>query len=329
MLLQAIGILAMVLSPADRLEPQPLPTFDGKAWSGLTLGGITDGGIKKRFQIEKGAIRPEGLKIVTTKDSGVRVDALLDGRGEKATMRAIRVAYDSPLDLGKLGEDLREVPVSMYLRERNENWRVVAFIDRGVLAVEVDGRCNTVFLCQPVMVGTALRDFSDRTSPVTAPRDAGDGWDRIIRFNYTSSSVTLGSNKPDGLDADWRRRLGRRMENEAESIREQSLRFSSSGDGRMSISVTSDKFDKDGEANFTVSASLSADSPYGRIDKSASRSRKLGDNYDRKLIQLFNDVAYDLARDLRYAIQRMGPPPKEESRRKALDRVMDGATRKN
>jgi len=328
MLLQAIGLLALLSVPADRLSPQPLATFDGKSWSGLTLGAITDGDIKKRFQTDKGAIRPEALKLLTVKDSGVRVDALLDGRGEKATMRAIRLAYDAPLDLEKVGQDLKEVPVPMYLRERHEDWRVLAYIDRGVLAVEIDGRCDTFFLCRPDMVGTALRDFTDRASQVTAPRDPGEAWDRIIRFGFTSSSVSLGSNKPDWMDGDWRRRLGRRMENEAESVRETSLRYSSSGDGRMSIGVTSDKFDKDGEANFTVSASLSAESPYGRIDKSSSRSRKLGDSYERKLIQLFDDVVYDLARDLRYAIQRMGPPPREESRKKALDRLMDGASRK-
>lgn len=331
MFLQVIGIFAALTSTnvaAERLEPKPLTSFNGKAWAGLTLGGITDGEIKKRFQTEKGAIRPEALKILTVKDSDVRVDALLDGRGDKATMRAIRLEYDAPLDLDKLAEDLGEKPVAMYLRERHEDWRILAFVDRGVLAVDQEGQTRTFILCTPDSVGTALRDFVDRRSDVTAPRDPGEGWDRVVRFAHTSSSISLGSSKPDELNADWRRRLGRRLENEAESIREPSLRYNSSASGRLTISVTSDKFDKDGEANFTVSVAVSTDTPYGRMDKTASRSRKIGNSYDRRLLDLLEDAIYELARDVRYAVQRLGPPPREESRKKALDRLMDGATRK-
>jgi hypothetical protein len=292
------------------------------------LGETTDGDIKKRFQTEKGAVRPEALKFLTVKGSGVRVDALLDGRGDKAVMRAIRLEYDAPMNLDRIAEDLKEEPVSMYLRERHENWRVMAFIDHGVLAVDLDGRCDTFFLCPPGSVGTALRDFFDRQSDITTPRDPGEGWDRVVRFRFTSSSVSLGSSKPDALDADWRRRLGRRLENEAESIREPALRYNSSADGTLSINVTSDKFDKDGEANFTVSVALSTATPYGRLDKSSSRSRKIDRSYDRRLTDMLNDALYDLARDVRYAVQKMGPPSREESRKRALDRLMDGASRK-
>ncbi|MBC8066643.1 MAG: hypothetical protein H7Y17_17565, partial [Chlorobia bacterium] len=100
------------------------------------------------------------------------------------------------------------------------------------------------------------------------------------------------------------------------------------GDGRLTIGVTSDKFSKEGEANFTISVSVSAQTPYGSFDESASRSRKISSTYDRRLVDLFEDAMYELSRDIRNALARLGPPPKEESRRKALDRVYDGASRK-
>lgn len=312
---------------ADRLEPKPLSSFDGKSWAGLTIGNITDGGIKKQFQTEKGAVRPEGLKLVTTKDSGVRVDALLDGRGDKAVMRAIRVEYEVPLSISDLSRDLGENPIPMYTSERHEDWRVLAFVDHGVLAVDLSGRADTFILCSPSQVRTALREFGDRQSDVTTPIDPGKNWDRIVRFSDSDSTVTLGSDKPDWMDSDWRRRLGRRLENEAESVRESSLRYASSGDGRLTISVTTDRF-KSGEAEFKVSTSLRAATPYGTITQSASRSRKLGESFDRKLVDLFEDAVSDLARDVRNAVQKLGPPPRDQARKTAINRLMDGATRK-
>lgn len=323
--------LVVALTPslaAERLNPQPLATFDGKAWSGLTLGSLTDGDIKKLYQTDKGAVRPEALKLLTVKDSGVRVDALLDGRGDKAVMRAIRLEYDTPLDIETVVRDLGEDPVALYLPERNEDWRILAFVDRGILAVDLNGRFDTFFLCAPGQVGTALRDFSDRQSSVTAPVDPGRSWDRIVRFSDSDATVSLGSSRPDWMNTDWRRRLERRLENAAEAVREASLRYTSSANGRLTIRATSDRFNSSGEANFTVTVSVSAATPYGKLDKSASRSRKLGESYERKIIDLLEDAVEELSRDLQYAIQRLGPPPKEQSRRTALDRLMDGATRK-
>lgn len=314
--------------PPERLSPQPLESFDGKSWSGLTLGGLTDGEIKKLYQTDRGAIRPEALKLLTVKDSGVRVDALLDGRGDKAVMRSIRLEYDVPLEIETLVRDLGEDPIAMYLPERNEDWRVLAFVDRGLLAVDLNGRVDTVFLCTPAQLGIALRDFVDRQSRVTTPVDPGRDWDRVVRYSDVEATVSLGSSRPEWMNADWRRRLERRLENSAEAVREPSLRYTSSARGRLTIRATSDRFNSSGEANFTVSVSVKAATPYGEVEKSASRSRKLGESYERKITDLLDDAVDDLSRDVQYAVQRLGPPPKEQSRRVALDRLMDGATRK-
>lgn len=333
MLLPSILLASVILaSPTaiepERLNPQPISTFDGKVWTGLPLNGITDGEIKKKYRTEKGAVRPEALKIITTSESGVRVDALLDGRGDKAVMQAIRVGYDRSVDIEKLSEELHEKPVRLFTRERHEDWWVEAFVDHGVIALVIEGQCDTFFLTSPDRTGMALRDFGDRQSSVTDPPDPGANWDRVLRFGYTSASVTVGSSKPDELDADGRRRIGNRLKNLAESLREPSLRYSSSSSDRLSISVSSDKFDKDGEANFTVSVGISANTPYGQLDETASRSRKIRGNYDRRLADLMEDAFYDLARDVRNKVQRLGPPPRDASRKRFVDRLMDAATRR-
>ncbi|MCC7230555.1 MAG: hypothetical protein IT203_09175 [Fimbriimonadaceae bacterium] len=312
----------------ERLNPQPIASFDGNVWAGLTLNGITDREIKKKYRTEKGAVRPEALKITTTSDSGVRVDALLDGRGDKAVMQAIRIGYDRSVDIEKLGDELHEKPVRLFTRERHEDWWIEAFVDHGIIALVIEGQCDTFYLTSPDRTGMALRDFGDRQTLVTEPPDPGANWDRVLRFGYTSASVTVGSSKPDELDADGRRRIGNRLKNLAESLREPSLRYSSGSSDRLSISVSSDKFDKDGEANFTVSVGISANTPYGQFDETASRSRKIGSNYDRRLSDLLEDAFYELARDVRNKIQRLGPPPRDASRKRFMDRLMDAATRK-
>lgn len=324
----AIALLVVGSAVADRLSPKSIDTFDGKSWAGLTLGNLTDSDLKQKYQTEKNAIRPEALRIATDKDSGVRVDALLDGRGGKAVMRAIRVEFDNPPSIDQLSDALGEKPVPMYNRERHEDWRILAFVDRGVLAMDVEGKVDTFVLCAPQRVGDALSVFYDRSVPVTVPADPGRNWDRVLRFNDVDVSVSLGSNRPSTLDYDWRRRVERRMQNEGESTRRGSLRYGSGYSGRLRIEVSSDKFDKDGDARFSVAVSVSAGSPYGQINQSASSSKKVWNSYERRVQDLFDDAIGDLDRYVRSAIQKLGPPAKEELRKLAMEKVYDGATKK-
>lgn len=320
----AIAIL-LLGTYADRLAPKPLETFDGKAWAGLSLGNMTDADIKQKFSTEKGAIRPEALRITTLKDSGVRVDALLNGRGSKAVMGAIRVEFDNPPKLEELADKLGEQPVAMYNRERHEDWRVLAFIDHGILAMDVAGTVDTFVLCPPDQVRDALKVFYKERVPVTAPVDPGRNWDRILRFNDVDVSVSLGSNRPSTLDYDWRRRVERRLQNEGESTRRGSLRYGSSYTGQLEIRVSSDKFDKDGDSNFTVSVAVTGSSPYGQIRQSTSSSKKIWNSYERRVEDLFDDAMSDLDRYVRSAVQKLGAPPKEELRKVAMELLYQGA----
>jgi hypothetical protein len=324
----AIALLLVGATAAERLAPKPIESFDGKAWAGLALGALTDSEIKQKYQTEKGAIRPEALRITTERDSGVRVDALLDGRGGKAVMRAIRVEFEKPPSLDQLAEAFGEKPVAMYNRERHEDWRILAFIDRGVLAMDVQGKVDTFILCSPDRVGDALNVFYDQPSPVTIPSDPGRNWDRILRFNDVDVTVSLGSNRPSTLDYDWRRRVERRLQNEGESTRRGSLRYGSSYTGELKVRVSSDKFDKDGDSNFTVSVSVAGGSPYGQISQSASASKKIWNSYERRVQDLYEDAMLDLDRDVRGAIQKLGPPPKEQLRKLAMEKVYSGACSK-
>lgn len=323
-------ILAVTLltAAADRVNPQPVATFDGKAWSGLTLGEMSDGELKKKFETDKGAVRPEGLRILATRGSGVRIDALLDGRGSKAVMRALRVQVETPMRMDQLADTLKESPLVLYAQDRWEDWRMLAFAERGILALEIEGRVDTYILMSPDRISAATRNFGEVESRVTNPPDPGRDWDRIIRFDNTYASVSLGSNRPEPLDSDWRRRLERRLENEAESLRASGLRYSSSGDGELRIEVTTERFNKDGEANFTVRAALTASTPYGSLSESVSKSKKFSSNYDRRVLELLDDATRDLAQDVRDAVRKLGPPPRDSLRKAMLDKVMELASMK-
>ncbi len=323
------SILVCLSAPfAERLEPKPLASFDGKSWAGLTLGSITDGDIKKQFQIDKGAVRPEALKVLTVKDSDVRVDALLDGRGEKAVMRAIRLEYDVPISVERVSQELGVDPMPLYMPERYEDWRALSFANRGVIGIEMNSRLTTFILCSPDQIDYALRDFTTKETEISTPRDPGQDWDRIVRFSTSDASVSLASNRPDWMNTDWRRRLERRIENATDSTREPSLRYTSSANGSLSIRVTSERFNSSGESNFTAKVSVTSTTPYGRFSQSASRSRKLGGTFDRKLVDLVEDALGELSDGIRYAVQKLGPPPRAQFRATALDRVMANASRK-
>jgi hypothetical protein len=75
--------LAAFLLMADGgvFSPAPLDTFRAGSFSGIRIGTDRDKDIKQKFKTEKGAIRPEALKLVADRPRDYRVDALLDGRG--------------------------------------------------------------------------------------------------------------------------------------------------------------------------------------------------------------------------------------------------------
>src|SRR5947209_19762887 len=62
-------------------KADPIESFDGKTWSGLTIGESTTDVIKKRFKTSKGAVRPEAMLLPQPEKAPIRIDVLMHGRG--------------------------------------------------------------------------------------------------------------------------------------------------------------------------------------------------------------------------------------------------------
>ncbi len=83
--------MALGLGQAQEFRPGPFERFDGTSWGGVELGASTDGQLKRQFRTAKSPVRPEAIRLVTPRESGMTVDVLLNGRGDRAVAMAIRV----------------------------------------------------------------------------------------------------------------------------------------------------------------------------------------------------------------------------------------------
>jgi opacity protein-like surface antigen len=319
---------ASAAQAADRLQPQPIETFNGQSWAGLTLGEDTDGSIKRAFQTEKGAVRPEALKFVNDRRDGVRVDALLDGRGGKAVLRAIRVQYDDQYpDLQKLSETLAERPLELWPRERTEDWRVLAFMQRGVIAVVAGSGARQytpiVFLCDPKRMAASLEDYEERETPIGRPFDPGQDWDRVVRFGQIRWDFSYGKNKPEEFNGFWQRDLKNRIEDDITDSRR--LRYDSRVGGSVTVNMSTGDF-RDGEAEFRFNITMHAQTPYGSVTKFGNESRKISGNRRSRVHDLFRDAWRELEDEVVQAVRSFGPEPVSAARDRTLAVLMDALT---
>src|SRR5687767_13971713 len=76
------------------IAPQPLHEFDGRAWSGMTLGQTTTGDIKRDFKTQGGQfVRAEALILTPPQGSRMGIQALTDGRGFGARLVGFRLTF--------------------------------------------------------------------------------------------------------------------------------------------------------------------------------------------------------------------------------------------
>ncbi|MBN9502380.1 MAG: hypothetical protein BGO01_12955 [Armatimonadetes bacterium 55-13] len=331
MICALIASIAIAGCPlADRLHPEPLDSFNGGGWSGLRLGRMTDKDLKKAFETDRGAVRPEAL-VVKTDDKDVRVDALLDGRGDSATMQAIRIEYKSGAPkMDALQESWGEEPVEYWAADRTEDWKMFAFRKRGVIAVTEDGspRPQVFILTDPDRLEDALYSMETSETDIVPPRDPGKDWDRVIRYRDVTASVSLDSSKPSSFDKDWRDNLKRRFEDQGEDYRRGGLRYDRyGGNGSLTISMSSTKW-KDNETTFNIDVRVSCNTPYGYFTQSGSASRRLSSDHRRRAQDLMDDAMRNLGRAVDSAVDRLGPDPISKHRKDTLDKIYAKASSK-
>lgn len=326
------GLVLVVLAvgaSADQLKAKPLSTFDGKSWSGIELDRMTDADIKKTFETSKGAVRPEALLMSTGLD-GVRVDALMDGRGSKAVIRAIRVEYDRAPKLYDVQQELGIEPKRLYQSNRNENWHLSVFEPKGIIAVcfgEADREVGAYFfLVPPNSVNSVVREFVTDETEVIPVFDPGRDWDRVPTFGQIYSDAHFDDPKiPAELAGSYASRLQDDMESEARSIR-RPLRYERGAASKVSIKLNVGRFNAKWEATAEASISTTIETPYGKFPVSGSYSQKIQDDYRKRIWRVFDQAFENFTNEVERKIRSLGPPPVDQARKQAIERLMDLAT---
>jgi hypothetical protein len=326
----AAAIAASVFAPQG-VRVEPLSAFDGRRWGDLSLNELSDPELKRQFKAGKGAVRAEGMSIPTVGSSGVRVDALMDARGAKAIMRAIRLEYIvNPPSLADLAEEFAQEPVFQWQMGRWEGWRLASFPSRGLIGVQGEGELEprVWFLAAPEKAKLALTRFSKSETEIVDRPDPGENWDRVVAYSEVSSDITMDRSDriPGDLDSRGRSRLIDRVEEVFYSMRRGALVYDRGGDSAARVNVRFGTVNDKGESRITVSASIDAVTPYGRFTISDSRNRLVERNFSSRTLDLVDDVITGLIKQTRSKVASLGPPPMSAKRDEALARLMDDIT---
>jgi hypothetical protein len=324
-----LSLLCCVSAAQSFLQTESMRDFDGREWSGIRLGRMNDSDIKKRFKVEKGAIRPEALKFVMEKGSTVRVDALLDGRGGKAVVRALRVEYlgRDPY-LMQLVDDWDERPEMFYQKGRTEDWHLEVFEKRGVIAVvlgpEMRSNVDCFILMDPDRVGVVTRQFVERPTRIEPPRDPGEGWDRKVSFNWVTANASASGNRPDWMSNRWIDDLESALKDEAKFYRGSMLR--GNGDkGSLSIRVSGSQF-RDSSGRWSVNLSLNTSTPYGDLTAFSDDSRTISGNSRGRIVDLLRSALDEMDSNVRRQAREFGPEPKDAARKRAMELIYKAAS---
>jgi len=329
--MSAAGFLALSMGwmlQAPAFSPPPLWEHDGKSWGGIKLGVHKDGDIKRLFGGGKGGIRPESLRIPSS-DPSVRVDALLDARGAKAVVRAVRLEFSAnPPTLEEASEKLGVQATLLYQPDRWEDWSIAAFPGKGICTLLLEGKAWVWLLGDPDLMDRSLRVFSNEVTDVVERPDPGANWDRIV--TYESVRVRVQQSKtsrvPDDLDSRGRRRLESDIEAKMLRVVRGAALYGMGGGGSFVVDVTIGAFNDKGESQVQFSAFLAADTPYGPLSVTKSHSLRMQDDYRRRLSDGADHLLRLTLSEAAAKIDSLGPPPMNSKRMAAQEALMEMLT---
>lgn len=323
--MSALSLLfATALTLSGPMDPPPITMWDGKEWGRIVIGETTDRNVKEMYDTEKGALRPEALKIQVRKDAGAAVNVLLDGRGEKARATAIAIDFKTgyePTDLS--GFDLERA----YVRNRSLDWHIAFDVDKGLGLFVVEGKVRSALLATPNRIRALVDRTSEEASELVAFRDEFKDIRSLGNIGYVDASASA-----SGIDIRDDRDVERDLKNRFERFLRFSdwlnLRFGSRG--RVSVTARADYSTSKG-GNMSVNVSATVESAYGLIEGSGSGSDSLAKGsrnprwYDARPFQDAMDEAYQvLIADLRGELRKRIPAtPEAGARRDWRDRVLE------
>lgn len=318
-----LGITAQV----SGFNTPPVWEFDGAVWGGIKLGVHKDPELKKLFGAGKGGIRPEALKI-PVQDPTLRLDALMDARGSKAKVKALRLEYTKPQDLEILTEKLGVTPVNLYQEERWEDWSVAHYPGKGICALLLNDKAFVFLLGDPVLMENSLKRLSTDLTEVVERPDPGAFWDRIVTYDNVRVSVQQSKTPrvPTELDSYARRRIESDVEAKLIRVVRGPAFYGMGGGGSFTVDVTIGGFNDKGESDVRYSATLAAETPYGPLTVTQSHSFRMKDDYRRRVWDGTDHLLRLTFAEADKRIHALGPPPMNSKRMSAQELLMEDLT---
>lgn len=331
-------VLAVCCAQAHAAPPitiAPFSSFDGKSWSGLTIGTSTDSSIKKQFAIAKGAIRPEALRLMVAAPVEYRVDALLDDRGSKARLAAIRIeALGAGSTVKNLVQELGETPKQSFPIERFEDWSVFSFEKRGITVFAIGPNemevAKVIVMTHPIHVPQFLTSLTADKTQISEYDPKFSREDLTVRFDRPSVNIRTSNASVDrrsSVESDAQADLMRRTYGEF-------LRYDYSGSGTMSCNVDVRWDSRRRELNIEATVSASGRNALGDVRATGSDSRTWRD-YDNRpnlrnpdvILNIIDNARRECEQNFDDAVRKQRPPSKEEIRNSVWNQIINSATK--
>lgn len=324
-----LAVIALGASTSAHAKPRPLfpapplSTFDGIRWGGLVLGQTTFKQIRSTYETSDGAY-DHSTGLTQDKNSGLRINCLWTKRGDDEVLSAIAFRYGgitpSSEQLERSFDPDATQGQELYQRGRFEDWRLVRFPKRGVAAFQLrqgqEYATPLIVFSAPNSTSRLATILQTGEAPVEERVDPHVNEPKVAEFGDVS--VTF-SGRDSGDIPEWARRDLR------SDLRDTSARGTlewdrgSTGTYKMSVSSTRAKNNESG--NFSVSTTIEASGPYGKIVATGSGSQRWklnDDDYPRSPSQAFNRAVREARRDAESEFEKKmlasGPPTLESIR---------------
>jgi len=325
-----IGCSASVQARNPEIVPAPLGTCNGTSWSSLVLGRTTVRDIKKQFKTSRSDL-PMSQELSQPKEAPQKIFALFADKHDDSPLSALLLRYSgSGPNLAELSKALGTPLRNYYQTGRLEDWKLVTFPGRGIVAFELnEGGQNTVpllMVCPPAAAAAVCRELQSSVQPVTERRDPHANDPRVMLFGSAFVRADL---KGLELSNGERQTVERTM---IDTTAGGTMRYVVGASGSYETNVRGD-FKPDQGGSLEVTSTISGLGPYGLVTGTGSSRKSLpaakdvaamysGINSTNYTVALY-EALEQAASSFHNAMMASGPPPLPVIRAEQWQRLMD------
>jgi hypothetical protein len=313
-------MLAVALAAAADtayLRPAEVGTFNGRSWSGITLGASTQKALKRLYKTGRSDYE-HALLISQPKGSPLRIHALCSGKEQPVSEVILSFPNGGP-ELSTLAASIGDAPKAFYPRTRYEDWRLTVWPDRGivafVLSTPAGAQAPVIALARPEEAARLTTFFSPNPTPVSRYVDPHADEPKVMGFGrvYVYYSVRGVRVNEDRERLFWEERMRHATAGGA-------MRYEVGAAGSYTATVTASYDPKKG-GNVSASCKITGSGPYGPVSGEGYASGSLSKGRDRPEIastsaytRAFSDAMRQAERDFETNMAKSGPPPIESFR---------------